>query len=193
MVKEKSFIGFLVVMVVVLLGVFGWLAVNFVVRVVPNNSATQYFMSSNESLPGLDWPLDRFKPVYLWRNTENGGVYFYVLYRDAENKIKFAKVFAGGSWSGTKSPVLKINDGETADKYPLKLGERVMIVFLEEAKTAPDKEEVKKIVCETTPAVCGLASYVESVGGLTNVVKGKQFPKGVIVPAIKIFVMLENK
>lgn len=188
--KKISFLGFLVVLVVLLTGVFGWLVIN---KVIPINPDQPYFSETKKVLFGVDWSMGRFEPVYLWRYTKNKGTYLKVAYRDGSRRVRLADVFAGGRWNGVDSPIYKVNGGIGADSYPYRFGQRLMVDYLETGKMMPGTEIVKGVICEDMPAICGLAAYVENLGGLSNVTINKEVPRGVIVPAINIFVMTEKK
>jgi len=206
-VKGKSFLGFLLILAVLLGGVFVWLMVNLVFPVNPANS---YFPSNDDRLGGIHWNLGKFQPVYLFSFASMDNYFIKVAYRDGQQKIKLMDVLVGrkGTDSIPFSKVVLKDGGGTADiggigeygKY-FKAGDRIYITYLRNVLKRPgDQLDIIEPNAENTKGVCGLSKMLcfSLKLALANATKLwdfpiiKNFPNDILFPGISLSKILIN-
>ncbi len=163
-------------------------------KLVPKNPSEPYFPEVNQRISAVSWRLGEFQPIYLFSYEKGQGLYFKVIYRNNEGKLTLMDIFLGGKLDNEEYPMVYYYNGKEivnkdaitfgSFKYPLKLGQRIRIMYLIDA----GNWEAEAAFCSQVKLICQYAKLITKDGGNSNLefYDTSILPKDKVLPALSV-------
>jgi hypothetical protein len=171
----KKWTLWIVLLVVVALVGFGWLALR---AYLPVNPINPYFPNTDTRIGGLHWDLGEFQPIYLYSFTNKNNYFIKVAYRDPRQNIKFMDILVGQGGTNTipfssitdaGNNVIQIGSISEYGKH-FKFGNRVHITYLLNVLKRSDDQlgiieptaDNTKTICQSSKMLCYSITLVQA-------------------------------